>query len=297
VDSFLKEFEKLNIKFGSVDKPTAEAILRTEHPYYRLLEYSVLFDRYERTEKKGKFVNLDFGQLYSLVKIDEELCNIVLCDYLEIERTLKARVLDYKLKYAIPDDVVSTYVATDEEYLSKIYKSDTRQILLKYHDMPIKDLSLEAFLDIIQGGTFDRFYNYLYKNYINGKEEYYGSGFYSAYRLRNVAAHYNSLLPQLLKPTENPAGKVSAYLGKHFNKKTFSTNMSKSVIYDVCNMLYLYCTIEPEYKLKQNYARWNNFLTVFCAPYFGQLCTNNMLVSAYTFISRAVEVFRSGIKQ
>lgn len=292
--NYIERLEKMNISFNGINKSLAQTIIETEYPYYKLIEYSSLYEKYTTTNKKGKFINLDFEHLYSLAKIDEEFSNIILCEFLELERTIKAIILSKKIKYNIPSNVVEEYVSLDEEYLNHVYRFENRQVLLKYENVSLKGMTIEQFLDVIQFGTLEKFYNYLYKTYFAASEKYYGYYISSAYKLRNIVAHYEALISQLNKNKKSGTQEVSSFLGNNgVNHKTLKTNMSKPIVLDYCNMLYLYYLLQPDYKLIQNYSRLNRFLKEFCEPYFELLNKNEILKSFYYFICNVIEIFHS----
>ena len=101
-----------NIQFNLVEEFEAERIFRVEYSYYKLLEYSPLFPRYNGDREINKFVKLDFLQLYYIAKIDEKFSHITMLACLDIEQALKT--LD------IEDDVEVSCVLVDDERIHEI---------------------------------------------------------------------------------------------------------------------------------------------------------------------------------
>lgn len=290
---YINELEKLNITHKKFNEGFVKSVIENEYPFCRLLEYSVLFDKYTKTDKKGTFVNLDFEQLYAVARIDEELSSFIICAFLEIERVLKARLLTLKNRLNISDDIVKQYIQTDTEFLNKTYTPENRQVLIKY-SKPIEALSIEEFLDVIQFGTFQRFCAYIYNTYTNKPYEY-DNYIKSAYRLRNKAAHCEAIITQLKEPFDYGTQSIVGFLReKGIKHKTLTTNMSKALVFDFCNIMYLYCGIEPKYKIERTYKKLSGLLDS-CKQYTELFAKNSMLVSVYRFMREVAEIFKNGI--
>ncbi|MBD5585402.1 MAG: Abi family protein [Clostridia bacterium] len=290
---YFEELRKLNITFENYNEEEIGQIINSEYPFNRLMEFTTLFDKYRSSVKKGKFVSLDFDHLYSIAKIDEELSKLIFCEFSEIERTLKANLLALKDELDLPESVIEKYVQTDKEYINKVYTPENRQVLVKY-SKPIEELNFDQFLDVVQFGTFQRFNSYIYNTYKNCIF-IYDDYVTSALKLRNKVAHCEALLPQLSIKDGYGSQDVVAFLGRNgINHKTLTTNMSRTLLLDYCNMLYLYCLIEPMHKIKKNYDRLCAFIK-YCESYAHIFSKNQTLSSVLNFMKSVVEIFGNKI--
>lgn len=291
--NYIEELAKLNISCKNFSEEELNQIIAFEYQINKLMEFAPLFDQYSRTENKNKFINLDFEHLYAIARIDEKLSKLVFCEFLDIERTLKANILNYKNELNLPDTIISNYIRTDTEYLNKVYTPENRQVLLKY-SKPLNELTFEQFLDVVQFGTFQRLNAYIYNTYLN-KSFIYESNVSSALRLRNKVAHCENILSQLVIKDNHGSNDVASFLGqKGVNHKTLVTNMSRTIVSDYCNMLFLYCSIEPNYKVQENFRNLNGFIN-YCRTFSPLFDKNQILVSVFNFMIKVVEIFGSEI--
>lgn len=292
---YLLEMKKQQIHFDFIDERIAMRIMEYEYSYFQLMEYANLFERYNRTEKKGLFVDLDFAQLYALAEIDKRLRNLIMTQSLEIENTLKLQILAFFNKNKeLSDLILHRYIMSDKEFLMNTYNDARFDILKeKYKDFSFENLRIEQFLDVIQFGTLERLYIYLCENYEYCDLkclEVIKECLSSIRRLRNAAAHNNSILSNANKKIEDEHNCFSnKYLYQFLRKrgcgkKTLETNLTKEVIRDLCNLEYLFKFVDSPKQQYKWYNEWYHFWENISIEYGQLLFKNERLKSTCTFL-------------
>ncbi len=297
---YIQHLSEQNISFHYFSRDEAAEIMEKEYSYYKLLEFSTLFERYKTTNKKGNFVKLDFSQLYFLALIDFRLCSILMSMCLEIENALKTRLLCDADRVGDTKSILSEYYESDKDYLEQTYNSVNIEVLKNNNLIgAIDSLDLNQFLKIVQFGTLEKIIKYFYGKYsaILYDSEFvpYERQLDSVRRIRNFVAHNNSILCDLNKKQEYNNLELSAFLGKKGIKhKTLKTNMSKVVISDLCNLLYVY--VNTVSNSKHIFEILREFDVDYCQKYAGFFVNNCSIKSAYKFMKEVTKIFEEELK-
>lgn len=81
------------VTFEIVDEEDARCFLEDRNYFFKLKAFAKNFDkRFAEGEGKGKYINLDFGHLVELSRLDKQLRDTVLQLTLDIEHCLKTRI-------------------------------------------------------------------------------------------------------------------------------------------------------------------------------------------------------------
>ena len=295
--NYISEMKKKQIKFNRINEQTAEYIMKNEYSFFQLMEYSQIFDQYISTEKKGQFIRLEFAHIYYLAIIDEQLRHLILHQCLELEKYLKLQITNYfNRRNELISAILQDYMIQDMEYLSETYKESKNDIIHeKYTNLKIEELNLIQFLNVIQFGTLERFWLFCYDKCIAPSSEKLNAlrdCFLSTRRLRNASAHNNTILSNLrekamAEQNYTSSQHVSNYLKQSgIGQKTLATNMSKKIVRDFCNFLYLCRETESSAILQKNYECWNDFFNDTYHNYADIFKPNELLRSVYHFIQK-----------
>lgn len=287
-------FKKNNIMFNKIDEDKAENIMLKEYPSALLFSYSNLFEKYFGTDKKGTFVSLDFTQLYYLAIIDEQLRQILMRICLEIELKIKTIFLADVQKLDVEENFLNEYIQSDLEYLSKTYPNELEKI------KSCKETSLYNFLNSILFGTFEKLIHSFYRKYaqiIYGTPRAPFEKYLSSVRkIRNMVAHNSPFLSELKNNEKLSNNSLSPFLSsKGIKSKTLHTNLSKPIMFDLCNILRLYCGIQPLVKIKKNAKEISKFIRTNHKKYVKYFKTNLTLSSSYRFFKDVVKIFSTQV--
>lgn len=283
-------FAQSNIHFNQIDESLAKVIMEKEYPSHTLSEYLHLFNNAK---------DLDFSHLYFLAVLDEKLRHIVICRCLEVEQTLKTILVFDAERLGIKDVLLKEYLCADGDYVLSHYNSENIDLFDDNESrISVETLSFEQFLNIIQFGTFERFLCHFYGKYL---KELYNNSFVpfecylsSVKHLRNISAHNGLLIGSLTKKREPSSSRVAAFLGSHGIKhKTLRTNLSKQIMFDLCNLLHLCFLVLPKQKFANALSAFQNFIQLDCNRYGDLYLGNSLLVSVYSFIKSVIDIYSS----
>lgn len=85
--------DEKNVSFALMDEAGAVAFLEERSFFFKLKAFAKDFEKFEcKPGEKGRYVNLDFGHLVELSKLDKALRSLVLDLALDIEHYLKVRI-------------------------------------------------------------------------------------------------------------------------------------------------------------------------------------------------------------
>lgn len=291
--NYINELKNKGISFNFISESRADEIMSSEYSYYKLIEYSDIFDRYVKGENKGYFINLDFYQLYILAKIDQKLSSVIMQQCMEIEQRLKTILLsdiDSSNIFSLDE-----YIKSDSEYIYKIYSRDNFPIIEnKYQSDSVDNLKTNEFLDVAQFGTLERiiaFYNQ--KCYDNNMESplYYAEVLIeSVKRLRNMAAHNCSIISQLNQTHEYNYNFIASFLGNNgINKKNLKTNISKTVMFDFSNLMHMYYCLGLNHGFEELQSLLNNAVNKYAHMFY----KNSTIVSAVKFAISVANLYKN----
>ncbi len=299
----IEHMKSKGIKFTIDDEKFALSYLQNNTYYFKLKAYAKLFDKYDKTDKVGQYINLEFAYLRDLSIIDSLLRKKILSISIDIEHYLKVILLN-DLNKSDEDgyQIIKDFIANNkehfkEEILSKKFKKACSNIVQKYEN----NFAMWNFVEVISFSDFCNLYQFFYsrnqcfcsKN--NSKGEYYY--FLNPVRvLRNAAAHSNCLinslrLPYVSEDDFNFNHQISAFLSKKIPQKTRNTQLSKPLIHDFCVMLYLYHNVVPENVQRYVFSDLRDFFNGRVVKYKSYYQKNPCICSAYEFTKRVIDYF------
>ncbi len=295
-----------NIKFTIITEDEAASYLENSTYYFKIKAYAKLYDKYESTEKRGQYVDLEFAYLYDLSNIDAHFRKSILMIALDIEHYLKATLLREFNKTG--DDgysIVKEFLSLNPDHFEKEFTSNKSgkacsNLINKYENR-------FAMWNIVEVLSFNDFHELYRQFYIKHGKQLCGkpTGPYTflinpVRMLRNAAAHNNCLINSLKLPyvsedkfNNNP--EVSSFFGQHgIKNRSLNTNMSKPLVHDFCVMLHLYYQIAPKnakahtfYDLRELFE--NRFKRN--KEYYQN--KNTTLLSAYDFTKKVINMYCS----
>jgi len=185
-----------NIKFCLCSEENAKEILEKSNYFYKIKSYSKLFETYRSGINKGKFTNLDFEKLNELSKIDFYLRKLLLNMTITIEHVLKVELLNSiaankaENGYQIVNKYLSTNNTLKDKLIAKSNREDYSSRILK--NKAINEIPVWNFVEVIDFGTFERFYKFYNNNYrISNNTTNY---LWNVRQIRNACAHNDCLL-------------------------------------------------------------------------------------------------------
>ncbi len=289
----IEKFMLLNVTFNDIDEMRASKIMQEEYSFSKLNKYTVFFEKYQKGENRGKFICLDFSQLYYLAEIDMHFSQILMAMYLVLENRMKCLFLHHAEHFCDTHLLLVEYYESDREFIDSTYKTENFDILQDIDiSSGIQNLSLADFMDIIQFGTFERLIHFFYKKY--ALEIYHSisapfeRNLESVRKIRNIVAHNNSLMDKISNITKNKNVHVSAFLGQNgIRHRMLKTNMEKEIINDLCTFFETYSMFVPN--SEDILMTLKNYEDKYILPMMNKFEKNDKFMSMYVFMRIAIE--------
>lgn len=265
---------------------------------FKLKSYGKNYDKYTATTKRGQYINLEFSYLQELSIIDMHLRKVIIAMALDIEHTLKTRLL-YDLSQNDAENgyhIVNLYLGTNYLRVKALHDkigtsaaSDLIQRKLHNKDQ----YALWEIVEVLSFGEFVDVYQLYYSTYPS-KESDYSSYLWSIKFLRNAAAHNNCLLNSLKAPYQIKIHKTKEILFEISKIKTISSNawdkwMANPVIHDFVVLIFVYVKLIKSAGVKQSGI--NNLLWLFnerMIKHKEYFLKNNSILESYRFTVKIV---------
>lgn len=244
IDEQIEDLKIKGVTFNEISEDEAKKFLRYNNYYFKLKTYARNYQKYNKPEMQGKYINLDFAYLIELSTLDMYFRKIIMQMCLDIEHFLKVRLM-YDISNNSNEDgynIVNKYLDGRYNILNDLFKnaetSATAELIAKFHD---SEISIWKFVETLSFGRFVEIYDLYYGTY--------GGYNYSSYLgsikfLRNAAAHNNCLLNSIRKPYQTKINKTMKVMDKVSKIKNITTSykdkMSNPVIHDFVTLLFVY---------------------------------------------------------
>lgn len=245
----ISDMHQKGITFHYTEEQDVSRFLKYNNYYFKLKSYGKNYDKYNSTEKKGQYLNLDFSYLQELSTLDMYLRKTIIAMALDIEHALKTQLL-YDLSANDAEDgysIVSKYLSADymrvKSLHDKIGKSAATDLIQKRQNND-DCYALWEIVEVISFGEFIELYQLYYSLYPS-KNNDFSSYLWSIKFLRNAAAHNNCLLNSLKAPYSISIHKTKDILFEISKIKTVSQKsrekwMANPVIHDFVILVYVY---------------------------------------------------------
>lgn len=297
---YIRKLHELNISFKLIDESTAVDFLRSKHSFYKLLDIASVFEKYINGEKRGKYVSLDFSQLFYLAEIDVHLGQLLMCLCLEIEERLRARLIFDAESVCNTETFFAQYYEENRLYLDSIYVPENIDIMKDIYMCEIGQMNFNQFVSASQFGALERLLHSFYKQY---SIQLYGNKIAPfelrlgcVKRLRNIVAHNHTIIGRLPFQNEKLDVKMLSFLGQNGIKhKTLKTNMSRTVISDLCGLISIYFLLCDE--IEEFISCLRSFDLKFCKKYGYLFNDVYMLRTSYNFVKSVIEIFLKNQKK
>lgn len=248
-EELINHLEEKGVKFELITKEEARKYLKENNNFFKLVSYRKNFQKYEKGENIGKYINLDFKMLIDLSIIDMRLRKTMLSMVLDLEHYAKVKMLS-KVENATKDGytLVEEYIQelkdkAEYSYLENELNKNIRgtycgDLVAKYKD----EYPVWAFIEIIPFGRFVKFYMFV-ANKLQDKAMVDEAYLLKNVReLRNACAHNNCILNVLRAETSNYKTNYRildkiAKIG--ISKESRNKRMSNSRVQQIVTLLYL----------------------------------------------------------
>jgi abortive infection bacteriophage resistance protein len=108
--------EHKGVTFNLMDEERAMAFLSERNYYFKLKAFAKNYEKYQTPPRQEQYINLDFGHLVELSRLDKELRALVLVLTLDIEHYLKVRIDSSAMRHGVDRyGLVEQYLRQERE--------------------------------------------------------------------------------------------------------------------------------------------------------------------------------------
>lgn len=279
------------IEFNILDENSSKVFLSDNNYYFKLKAYAKNYEK----NSDGKYINLEFAYLKDLSTIDMHLRRFIIRITLDIEHTLKTKLLRDCVNnqredgYSIVTEFLRTYPELASRIRQKSNKSYTSDLFNKFE----KNFAIWNIVELLTFGDFIMLYKYYYKCYPSNHS--YSDLLFPIKALRNAAAHSNCVINTLKTPYHvdfNPNYRLNGLIKSvpdilHLKPKT---KLKNTVIHDFIATLYLFDIVSFSDKIKQHtYEDLKVLLSGRVIQNKAYYADNAALKDNYEFIVKIVE--------
>lgn len=191
-NQMIQQLEDKGIVFEKISKKDAEEYLIDKNYYYKLTSYR---KNYEKVD--GQYQNLDFAHLVDLSSIDMRLRYHILKMALDIEHSIKTKLLKSITDNRNEDgySIVSEFRIFDKRNYDRTIKVfSMSEYLSDMYQKRKNKIPAWVFIEIMSFGTLSKFVALYTRKYKVSSLKVASSLLRYSRHLRNLAAHSNALL-------------------------------------------------------------------------------------------------------
>lgn len=295
----IAHMKEKGILFTKTSEEEAANYLQRNNYYFRLKAYAKNYDKYQSTDKKGKYINLEFAYLQELTVLDMCLRNLIILMAIDVEHYLKVGLLRDVCNEANEDgyQIVSDIFYEDD--LNNMYdkmenESTCRDLIMKYRDDTEK-FAVWNIVEILSFGDFTR----LYEGFYNKYDQYSNHMVLlkPIRMIRNAAAHNNCLLNSLktsYSRTYGPCKEVCTFLIKHVGLKSAQMNkkMDNTVLHNLTVLIYALNRVVTSDGVKnRRMNELKEFIEGRAIEHIDYFEKNHYITSAIDYVKKIVDFF------
>lgn len=273
--------EGKGVKFNLISMQEAEIYFLEKNNYLRTAVYRQIFDKHQSglDGQIGKYIHLDFKYFMELSTIDMNLRSLFLKMSIDIEHTLKVKLIA-EIEQNEKEDgyqIVELFLNKNPDVLKNIgYKMNSRYVgslIQSYFDFDdngqiIFDCPAWVLVEILEFNSFIKFLLFYHNFYQTGKKTKLPrkSIMHSVRQIRNASAHNNCIFYNLRpnpprkgnvkdKTKTVASGELHQFVAKMegISKETRDRRLSASSILEIVSLLYTYDVVAPENMKKRRY--------------------------------------------
>lgn len=280
------------IRFNIVDEEAAKMFLSNNNYYMKLAAYRDNYEKIQEGERKGQYKNLEFAYLQELSTIDMYLRYLIIHMCLDIEHTLKVKLLSHIENNPLEDGygIIKEFIDKNPTVCKKISKHKTseycKELITKYEEA----FPAWVFVELISFSDLSylcSFYNQKYNYCIVDRKL-----LNSVRDIRNASAHSNCLINKLRTGDTKPVHKIIKFVQNidSIGSQSRQKRLSNKFIYDFTALLYVYDNIIESRGVKNHrYEELKNLIDNRMLRNQHFFKNNDLITSSYKFLKNVVD--------
>lgn len=297
-NDLVEHMKSKGIRFSIINEIEAKSFFTNNNYYMKLASYRSNYSKCLSGKRQGQYINLDFAYLKELSTLDMHLRYIVLEMCLDIEHSIKVKLLD-RLANIDNDDgylFLKKYFNKEDPDLFMIkriksHKSGEycKNLIQKYYPY----FPIYSILELISFG--DLLHLCLFYEHEYGQSIIPNNKFMNTVRdFRNAAAHSNCLLNHIterLEASKQPDSEITRFIASMNSiGKNMRTNQLKYCFsYNFVTLLYVYDSVVGINQKSHRYEELKLLLSDRFTRNKSYFTSNTQLCGVYTFICKVVD--------
>lgn len=235
-EELIEHLKTKGVLFSSISEEEAMTFITDSTYFYRLASYRENFIKNE----EGKYVDLDFGCLVELSRLDKKLRYILFKMCIDVEHSLKTKIVDELCSISDGYLPVKEYFNVNPDALTKI---QTHHNLSSYSYGPFSkynpNFPVWVFVELASFGTITSFCNFIDAQY--GIEIAKKPILNSTRDLRNAIAHNSCLLRNIVSLNDlTPCSLLYSFLSTYGIGKDARRTLTNKFVNDLISLIYLH---------------------------------------------------------
>lgn len=292
-DEMILHLKEKNIQFNLISPDKAKYMLEYSNYLYKISAYRKNFEQ----NKHGHYINLEFGILYDLATIDMRLRYLVLQMSLDIEHSIKTKLLSDITNnpnedgYSIVMDFLNYTNESIEDYMHPM-KSQTHYnygIYAKHHE----NTPVWVLFEILTFGKFVKFVEFYCKTRDRRKYKDLEKVLKYVKNIRNLAAHNSPILIDItnIKQVKSPTATITKFVRKvdTITNESSRKRLSNRKTHDLTALLYVFDKYVSSSGIKNNRYKELQVLLDRCKRYKDYYATNEALVAVFKYFNKIID--------
>lgn len=297
-EELISHMKEKGIGFNIVNEHQAISFMSNSNYYMKLASYRFNYEKqFDIKSSKEKYVNLEFAYLQELSTIDMHLRYIILKMCLDLEHSLKVKLLNHIENNPNEDgyNIIRKFLNENNGQNIKVLKDISKHnsseycknLINKYHPY----YPVWVFVELISFGTLTYLCEFYNKEYCY---QIIDNKFLNTIRdMRNASAHSNCVINRLFdRISFQPDKRITDFVGniKTIGKQSKSKNLKYRVIYDFVTLLYVYNEVISSEKMKtKRFADLKELFNDRMVRNKAYFQKNNRIIGVYTFVKKIVD--------
>lgn len=305
VNELVQHMKEKGIRFELVSEEEAKDFLSNNNYFLKLAAYRSNYSKCVSGKRAGQYQNLDFGYLKELSTIDMHLRYLVLQMCLDIEHSLKVRLMDDISKNVNEDgySIVKMYLAEEDTrfgILKAIHRHKSGEYCKDLIDKYYPYFPVWVLIELISFGDLLHFCQFYDKKYGSAVISTIDNKFFNIIRdLRNASAHSNCLMNKMLEkmePTKQPDSEITEFVKNlstsgtiKISKQSRAKYLNMNFPYNLVSLIYVYDQIIPELPKRKRYSEIKTFIDGRVTRNSDYFKSNPSITGVYGFLKKVVD--------
>lgn len=309
--------EEKGVTFKIISEQDAVVYIKNINNYLRTASYRKNYEKHQKGENKGKYINLDFAYLTELSTIDMHLRTILLKMCIDVEHCLKTKLISTIEDNPDEDgySIVKSFLTENPDIISSIEKKAdsifTGRLIEKYFNLcsvfsvtstskPAifhtrilsQDCPVWVLIELLSFGDVIKLINHYNNTHPCYKMIYPNSKVLNSIKsLRNACAHNNCLLNNLNVGSTAPNQEITTYISKikTIGKEERNKKLSCRPLFEIICLLKVYDEFVSPKVRKHSMKNLKEFIDNRMLMHIKYYKNNQVVKTSFEFLKKVID--------